>query len=198
MTTTLFTNPYGFKFDRTDYKKRSKVKVHNNGFNLMTYRFNNVEFFESPYISWQNLDQCGGWATKDDYLKTSVQNGTKLFAQIIHADGEVFEESDNVVIRTKDGYDSTYKETHICRKGTLNDYYDLEAVFGHYRKLGLNFPLFEVRQIIPLLYETDISVFGTDEAPFDFRRPSTIEELIVDGLLLGYPLESTASLIQGY
>lgn len=193
--TTLFTNPLGFKFDRTDYKNRSKVKVHNNGYNLRTYRFNNVECFESPYISWQNLDQCGGWATKDDYLKTAVQNGTKLFAQIIHDSRESFDSREDIVVNTQPHkWLKDECETHICRKGCLSDYYDIDAVVDHYSRLGISFRVDELQEY----FNVELSVFGTDEAPFKYIRCKNNVEFVITGLLLGYPLESTASIIQGY
>lgn len=196
--TVLFTNPLGIEFERTDYKHRSKVKVHNNGYNLRTYRFKNVECFESPYISWENLDQCGGWATKDDYLKTAVQNGTKLFAQIIHDSSESFDSREDIVVITKPhGWLENYNETHICCKGCLADYYDIEAIFEYYSDLDVEFTEKEVNDIYDLVYDP-ICIFATDEAPFDYSRCRTNVEFVITGLLLGYPLESTASIIQGY
>lgn len=195
--TVLFTNPLGFTFERTDYKNRSKVKVSNRGYNLRTYRFNNVECFESPYISWQNLDQCNGWATDESYLYTAVQNGTKLFAGIVHLEGQSFECSDDVVVITKKHrWLEGYCETHICRKGTLSDYYDLAAVVAHYERLGITPYLDETPNLIGWFLSVDISVFATDEAPFEYWNAKTLEELIFTGLLLGYPLESTASIIE--
>lgn len=194
----LFTNPLGIVFERIDYKHRSKVKVHNNGYNLRTYRFNNIECFESPFISWENLDQCGGWRTDDTYLKTAVQNVTKLFAGIIEHKDYRFESSDEVVILAKDhGWIDNYNETHICRKGTLSEYYNLEAVFGHYSRLGIIFSSREEAEIREYC-NIELSVFATEQAPFDYKDACLKEELVVTGLLLGYPLESTASIMEGF
>lgn len=196
MTSVLFTNPLGITIERTDYKNRSKVKVHNNGYNLRTYRFNNVSEFESPYISWQNLDQCGGWATDESYLDTAVQNGTKLFAQIIHQEGQSFEYSDDVVVITKKhGWCEGYCETHICRKGCLADYYDIDAVLAHYSRLGIDLTDDEVN-LIHEFCNIELSVFATDQAPINYANFENLEDLVVTGLLLGYPLESTASIIE--
>lgn len=194
--TVLFTNPLGFTFERTDYKNRSKVKVSNQGYNLRTYRFNNVSEFESPYISWENLDQCGGWATDESYLDTAVQNGTKLFAGIVHPEGQSFECSDDVVVITKKhGWWEGYCETHICRKGCLADYYDIDAVLNHYSRLGVDLLEEEISRIYRLS-KVELSVFATDQAPIDYANVENLEDLVVTGLLLGYPLESTASIIE--
>lgn len=195
MTSVLFTNPIGITIERTDYKNRSKVRVHNNGYHLRTYRFNNVPEFESPYISWQNLDQCGGWATRNDYLKTAVQNGTKLFAGIVHQESESFDCSDDVVVITKPHWWEGHCETHICRKGCLSDYYDLDAVLAHYSRLGIDLTVDEVERIHEFC-NIELSVFATDQAPFDYGNVETLEDLVVTGLLLGYPLESTAFIIE--
>lgn len=194
--TVLFRNPLGITIERTDYAKRSKVRVHNNGYGLMTYRFNNVAEFESPYISWANLDQCGGWATSEAYLNTAVQRGHKLFAQIVHHRNDEISGSPEVVVDSRPhGRIPAYVTTHICRKGSLADYYDLAAVREHYSRLGVI--LTDNEWIDVLLHcSLELSTFGTVDAPFDYVNASTAVELIVTGLLLGYPLESTASLIE--
>lgn len=197
----LFINPRGIIFERTDYTKRSKVSVHNpDGYNHRIYRFNNVECFESPYISWENLDQCGGWGTDDTYLNTAVQKGTKLFAQIVHGKDESFEESDNVVVITDPtprGYFKSYYWTHICRKGCLADYYDLDAVFAHYSRLGIVISDSE-KALIREYCNIELSTFATEDAPFEYWNTCLDAELVVTGLLLGYPLESTASILEGF
>lgn len=194
--TTVFVNPLGIAFERTDYKKRSKVRVHNNGYHLITYRFNNVPEFESPWISWANLDQCGGWATKDEYLRTAVQNGTKLVAGIVHRADENIEVTVDVIVDSRDhGWLDGYKLTHVSRTGCLYDYYDIESVLAHYGRLGIVLTVEELHQIDEYC-RIKLSEFGTEKAPFDYVNASTTVELIVTGLLLGYPLESTASILE--
>ena len=196
--TVLFTNPLGIKFERTDYKKRSKVKVHCNGYNHRIYRFNNVPCFESPYISWENLDCCGGWATKDDYIESAVYNRTKLFAQIVHHKDKSFEQTiETVVVHdpTPRGYNDDYRITYIASKLCLHEYYELDEVFEHYSRLGIEFTDRE-KELIDEYCAIPLWMFATEEAPYSFVRSSEVEELVVTGLLLGYPLESTASIIE--
>lgn len=192
----LFTSPLGITFERTDYRNRSKVKVSSHGYNHRTYRFNNVPEFKSPYISWQNLDCCNGWAYDNTYLKSSVQNGTKLFAQIIHDREEIFDAAPGVEIATRPhGWLENHCETHLYRTGCLSDYYDLDAVFEHYSRLGIDLEDGEI-DLIRDYCSIELSVFATDQAPVDYANVESIEDLIVTGLLLGYPLESTASIIE--
>lgn len=194
--TTLFTNPLGITFERTDYKKRSKVRVHNNDYHLMTYRFNNVPEFESPYISWQNLDQCGGWMTRDDYAYTAVYNGTKLFTSIVHPNDVSFDSRLGVVVQThKHPRLENYCYTYISKHGCLHDFYDLDSVFDHYSRLGIEFTVDEKNRIEEYC-DIELYEFGTENAPFNFMDMTEREHFVVTGLLLGYPLESTASLIE--
>ena len=71
---------------------------------------------------------------------------------------------------------------------------DLDAVFGHYEKLGLPFHQETVKQIRSFC-DVDIRSFGEANPPFIYSNAGSIAELITTGLLLGYPLESTASII---
>lgn len=45
------------------------------------YAFPNVELsVSSPFLSWENLNCCGGWTYDEKYLFTAVQEGKKLYA----------------------------------------------------------------------------------------------------------------------
>ena len=196
MMTVLFKSPVGITFERHDYKNRSKVRVHNHGYHLRTYRFNNVKCFESPYISWENLDCCGGWRYDRRYLETAVQNGTKLFAQIVHPTDKQIEIPDGIGSRSRrHKWIPNCCNTEIFRKGCLSDYYDIDAVLDHYNKLGIGLTT-EEEAVIREYCSLELSVFSTEAAPFDHVNVNNIESLIVTGLLLGYPLESTASIIE--
>ena len=54
------------------------------------------------------------------------------------------------------------------------------------------------QQEIGRLCDIEISCYGTSHAPFQYVRAVTMVQLITTGLLLGYPIESTASILQGY
>lgn len=214
----LHENPYGIQMIRVDMKKRSKVTVRNSyGDYMRTYRFNNIqERFESPYISWANLDCCGGWACDEAYLDTAVRRGLKLYAgrtQFLKREPylmqyptkdealAVFESMNQtlpsgIVAGEEKLLESgdTCLHTYICRTGTIADHIDLEAVFDFYGKLGIDAPRDEVRR----LCDVEIMQYGSSDAPFVYFNACTEAELITTGLLLGYPLESTASILWGY
>ena len=86
----LFESNRGIVFEKTVTRNRCKVVVKNKdgNFTHMTYRYNNgVEPLSSPYISWENLNCCGGWSFDESYLQTAVQEGKKLCAGITFNNG---------------------------------------------------------------------------------------------------------------
>lgn len=209
--TVLFTNIHGIQMIRYDSNKTSRVKVVSGKYSLATYRFPKAEppYF-SPYISWANLDCCGGWRYDEEYLKTAVQEGKKLYAGIsiyIPKDSsrEAMEASIKGVFDTlpegiTGGFEPVCNERYlayyICREGTLEDYYDIEAVIAYYGKLGIGFSD-ETAAEIRDLAKVEISCFGSESAPIDYANVFTYASAVITGLLLGYPIESTVSLITG-
>lgn len=222
MENILHQNSKGVKMIREDFRHRSQVKVVSTTaqkyFNLHTYRFNFIhEPVELPYCSWANLDCCGGWSFDEEYLDTAVQKGLKLFAgrttllkhQYI-PDNPTLEEAQKqfkdfqaslpagVFAGVERGPSQTdYFYTFVCRTGKISDYIDLNTVFGFYDMLGQNISSEEKKEIERLCC-LEIKTYGTDSAPFPYARASTNTELITTGLLLGYPIESTVSILQGY
>lgn len=202
-------------------KKRSKVQVYTEAlpegkkYTYRVYRFNRTpDRFESPFISWANLDCCNGWEYDEAYLDTAVQEGRKLYAgRSAYVDEqpgghfptrrEAAEEFAKLCSRLPEGVvgaeerpglNARVYATFICRCGRIADYYDLDAVFAHYGKLGVVLSAEEQAQIWAYC-QMEIQDFGTEKAPFDYRLSETREQLAATGLLLGYPLESTASLL---
>jgi hypothetical protein len=194
----LLTTNNGITFERTDYVKRSKVTVKscNNTYLLRAYRFDNIkETFTSPYISWENLNCCGGWFYDDQYLNTAVQNGKKLCA------GLILKSSDEAkyLLENKDiNFYSDFKNDRyyleIARKGCLKDYYNIQEVLNLYKLHGIY--NLNMKRIEELCSAEMISLMK-DNNPYnyDYANPFEIEDLIITGLLLGYPIESTIAII---
>ena len=223
----LQENSKGGKIIREDYKKRSQVKVFSEykgkRYIHHSYRFNRVwENFDFPFCSWANLDCCGGWSYDSEYLDTAVQKGKKLYAgrhQYLRTPDRrcspgtpmkdealqqfyAFTKSlpDNIfadIERLVEAEQFLY--TFICRKGTIADYFDLELVFEFYKVLGAELPQ-SLKQAVRELCTKEIKTFGGPNPPFDYLHlnPAAPAELITTGLLLGYPIESTVSLLCGY
>lgn len=207
---------------REDFKLRSQVKVISeyNGkqYCRRTYRFNYIpDPIIVPYCSWANLDCCGAWGYDEDYLATAVQKELKLFAGLdtplkgkYFPDAPTLEEAKHEFGVFKESLPSGFFAeeekrinvskffyTFVCREGNISDYINLEAVFGFYKKLGRELSSLEKREVEKLC-SIPIKAYGTTEAPFLYTRAATDVELVTTGLLLGYPIESTVSIIQGY
>jgi hypothetical protein len=195
----------GVVFVRTDTAKTSKVTVKNEAGRFVhhTYRFPNVpNTLQSPFISWANLNCCNGWRYDEGYLFTAVQDGKKLCAGItFNSETKVTAYLESLsdeylyfrrpVIRN--GPYSWYN-VDITRKGSINSYIDIAAVCELYRALGverLDFEKINELAAAPTLHLLDGTI------PFDYGNPKSAEEYAVTGLLLGYPVESTAALLLG-
>lgn len=195
----------GFEIEtvRKDFKKRSEVKIRHGNFVYMTYRFDNLtNVYTSPYISWANLNCCGGWVYDNDYLKYAVQNNKKLFAQLACLKENEIKELKETIDKDKFDYsyeiEGRFSQFYIYRKGTVGDYIDIGEVLDTYNKYGVYLDD-EDEVIISILSETEMKYLinpNKNRYNYDFANPKYIGELIFTGLLLGYPIESTVSLIQ--
>ena len=195
--TVLHENNKGIKIVREDYKNRSKVRVLGfDGSTIRTYRFNNVAEYQHPYLSWENLDHCGGWASDDTYLLTAVQDGKKAAAQyaeinkpipnVEHGnDVEVYHMSEQI----HDNY--TRNQVYITRKCTMNDIFDIDSIIDAYRKHDI---FLDKEDLMPYM-ERPIMDLMKEEFYVNQRSEA---ELVITGLMLGYPIESTASILWGY
>lgn len=222
MSQILHRNSKGITIVREDFKTRSQVKVVSEFAEkrtcLRTYRFNLIhEPIEIPYCSWANLDCCGGWSYDEEYLDTAVQKNLKLFsgrttslkseyspncptAEEARCQFDAMKDTlpDGVLGGIEDtAEDTRFLHTFLCRTGSISEYIDLGRVFSFYEKLGVHVSNTE-RQEIGRLCDIEISCYGTSHAPLQYVRAVTMVQLITTGLLLGYPIESTASILQGY
>ena len=193
----LHENSFGVKMIREDKVKRSTVKVIEDGHTLHIYRFNNIPFYEHPYLSWANLDCCGGWDYDKDYLYTAVQEGKKPVA-------EITDETLPEILLTPDieiwknpvpTINGPHKWWHmlVTRKGRLSDYFDIDSIVAAYAAQD-----FKIDKTSKAVLEEYFSVplITLFQNPF-WGTLRTADEAIVTGLGLGYPIESTISLIRG-
>lgn len=203
---TLFISGNNIKFERRDLKKRSEVKVINESINytLHTYRFNNIELdYDTKYMNWANMNCCNGWQYDKEYLKNAVQNDCKLYAGI-HVTPEEFE-----MLKAKNEKGIRYgkekdvikdidtKNYYICKEGKVSDYIDIEVVFSIYEKLGIVIPD-EAKDIILGMAEEEIYTYSSENNKFklDYANTYDICDLVFTGMLLGYPIETTVSIIE--
>jgi len=197
----IFKGDYGISFFRTDTKNRSKVSVRNaQSVQLAVYRFNKIpQTIQSPYISWANLNCCNGWRYDEAYLYTAVQEGKKLCAGITVTNDEqafcAYRDSlgeDYLYFCRTPTHNGPYTFYHIdvTRRGCISDYIDVDEVKTLYEELGVDFLDFgkiSGYAQMPMIQLLD----GT--ADFDYANTQTDEQWAVAGLLLGYPVESSAA-----
>ena len=192
----LHENSKGVKIVREDMKKRSKVCVLGlDGTSICTYRFNNVPEYKHPYLSWENLDHCGGWATDDSYLLTAVHNGKKPAAQYVIYESAPKIETGNGVetyYTSRHGYYGyTINQVYITRTCSLKDLFDIDSIIDAYKKHDI---WIDKEDIMPYMQKPIMDLMKEDF----FLNPADDTELVITGLMLGYPIESTASIIFGY
>ena len=209
-TTTLYSDTAtDIEFHRIDYVKRSKVSVRTkDGSPLMTYRFNNIPQFYHPYLSWTNLDCCNGWSYDNEYLLRAVQDGKKLVAEEELAFTSVESMSEDKIARTlklespsvkfrikslpqllENPYCPDSRILEIARRGTLADFFDLDEIISAYGRHGVTFCDREIALITEMSHTELFDLFFGKSANWDlFPAP-------VLGMGLGYPIESTASIL---
>lgn len=212
MKELLFESELGVQFYKEVKDGRCVVRVKSKGqrFTHMTYTFPDVSpGFTSPFLSWQNLNCCGGWDFERAYLQTAVQERRKLYAGCSEYidPGETREGKraklkelletlpDGCAVGEEPWRNDRVFNYYICRTGALKDFFDLEQVFDAYRRLGVAVSDRE-RAEIREYCSAELTRFGRDE-PFAYSAAETKPQLVATGLLLGYPLESTASLLSG-
>ena len=206
----LYESPPGVQFIREDKKKRSVVKVVNGTHILHIYRMNNIPFYEHPYLSWANLDCCGGWMYDQEYLRHAVQRHRKLVADITFCfdsgnDTENADAAETEISRLGFGADIhiwrntpqrngpySYFSVIAAREGALRDYFDIDSITAACAAQGLRPDRSKLGEYfsVPL-----ITLYKGGFRNFDFANVKTVTESIINGLALGYPIESTVSFI---
>ena len=231
-TEIVFESNKGITFERTTSRdglchlkvrqQRTKLKR-----TIMEYLYVNAPSFQSPYLSWENLNCCNGWVYDDSYLHTAVQRGKKLYSGFnLSIYSESFIERsrhcnpnfeflteksvhdllskieaglpDDCVMGTvkKDKRDEDFisLSMYICKNGKISDYFDINEVVEHYRQLRIQIPN-EEKNLILEISELPLMNFSLADFAYKYASPTCCSHFILTGLLLGYPIETTASLI---
>lgn len=191
-----------------------------NGIITRDYFYNNKEEYKHPKLSWQNLAYiCRGY-DEETVLPLLVFEGKKLVANVI-SDKEIeYEKMPDVMknkvifFKEKTKY-GNYNDYYFCAKGKLKDYFDLNEVLNAYNNHTNFFKYIEEYDLdqegerngfIKYYYEKLKNAFNYDIVDlikgelsgYEWASPKEDWQLTLTGLLLGYPIESTASLLNGY
>lgn len=213
MKKLLFQSSSGIQFNKEVSKGQCTVKVqtkppNKRAYTLMRYTYPNVALsVSSPYLSWENLNCCNGWTYDESYLVTAVQEGKKLYAgstiwlqspaDIEKAEARLEEIRsmlpDTCLAGKEIVMNDKFFPFYICRRGRLKDFFNLEQVLEDYRRMGFILSA-EDKKMFYQLSNIELAQFSTGE-PMCYSHCTSDAELMITGLLLGYPLESTASLL---
>ena len=223
MPEIIFESNRGIIFEKTVYKNgRCKLEVKNKGDRHIhtTYRYKDVPGLTSPYLNWENLNCCNGWAYDESYLYMAVQRGKKLYAGITFP---MFDEDYAEELKTRrlpterdaittiewlktglscdcilgeerpdsNGYRSRSRYIFICVTGAINGYIKLDDVYLAYGRLGVVIER-DAKEEIMRICGLPIQSFAAENPPVEYWNPYSGSCLIVTGLLLGYPNETTA------
>lgn len=220
MSEIIFEASNGFFYEKTfceDKRCKVTIKLKGDNSNELTYFFNNVLGLDSPFISWENLSYVK-YEWDSEYMLSAVQRGRKLYAGIEFANNgnDRSQSAIDIVTEIKRtlpndcdmGYEKFHEDKndrsyyYICKTGTISDYINIEDVFAAYNRLGIILEPDVVNQVRELC-QIPLKQFADNTAPFIYRDVFLLPngtkqgiECIVTGLLLGYPLESTAWLIE--
>ena len=225
MPEIIFESNEGIYFEKSIIKK-GKCKIAFRRIDgkraIKTYYFNDVPGLDSPLVNWENL-YYAAWAKDEAYLHTAVQRGLKPLAAItFSANDDKWVEKigrpdlttetqvEEIISKIKrelpndcvfyekplERHSPDYRQraVYICKVGSILEYIDADEVFKAYNRLGI-FISSDAKQKITKALGTPLKYFADNEHRVYWNSvyPS---QLIVIGLVLGYPLESTAYLIE--
>lgn len=205
---TLNKNKQGVTITRKNFTSRALVEVRDKDNNIIdTYNFNNIDLkYSTKYMNWSNLNCCGGWEYDEKDLINQFKNDKKLFAQIVldlnnnidvHLLPLVEECSklDGAKVVEVEHWTEGCKMFVMMKKGCVSNYLDVDDIINDYYSLGLKKLTDDQIQHLKNLCSEDMSCYiskNHNRYLYDFLHPMGILELIFTGMLLGYPIESTA------
>ncbi len=198
------------------YLRKNKLTIDklfiSNGNLIRKYKYPRIEEqFSSPMISDYNLHLCGGWSwqgVKYQESITRVVEGKKpmgffssrssseidnLFENIKHG----IKKQDFKLIKTTStipGTDIQFYELGISTTKLFVDCFNLGALKTDYKQYAnaCNVPSNSIIEFIDLIKDNSISSFLQD---YDYANPITNLNTILTGLILGYPINTTVSIL---
>jgi len=189
-------------------KNMTRMYIIHQGWPHISYIYPNVDIpFKSPMVRWRNLFYCGGFGvhgSEDEDLSSDINlvkdivNGLKPmgFAFIrpeqLEECKRLLEKSKLKYFITHDSLPNGYKYYNIamCQDITFGEAFDVEAFLKSYKNMqtsiGYSFELDE--GYFRFLKNYRLSHWLKD---WNYAHPRDTTELMLTGLLLGYPIEST-------
>ena len=150
-----------------------------------------------PFLNWHNVLFCSGDRTlwQDyEYLNTAVQQGTKTAATLyLEPDSVPGKEIMKSLPESVSALPYEKTMIYIFHKGCLADYFDFEQIKSLYEQHGVS--RIDWNQV-EFYFQKDLSFFADEKAcGFSLQCGGNRDQLIITGLVLGYPIESTVALL---
>ena len=186
--------------------KYTEDKLYINNGNLMAkYKYPRIEReFFSPMVNDYNLHLCGGWQwpNVEDYeCLTRVVDGRKPMGFLSTRKYGVFRNWLSYCIENELPYvEEEEKERYeigMCVPGTFDENFNIDILLKDYFSYTreAHHTIYEVIEDL-FLYLVHEQIEIHQYLTSDYGNPDTIEELIVTGLILGYPIETTISILR--
>lgn len=174
--------------------------------------------FSSPYVNDHNLHLCGAWSftgVQQSECLTRVVEGKKLMgAYIIQEKKEEYHQWREYCVNSglpfkdilPEPGNHNFYEIIIARPEPLTELVDLDALQHDYRAYAEGCKRRETRALIKQIDKELLKILTTldemktkraaDYLQMDYANPKTAVQLMRTGLLLGFPIESTVSVLQ--
>ena len=157
--------------------------------------------YESSFLNWENLIFCSdSWgngkgvriAVDNDYMLSAVQNGKKTCATLYLSANEK-EGKELIASLPCDCAAMPYGDRmiYVYHRGKLSDFFDfdrIKAIYVRNGKTSIDWDRVYYLFNLPLEYFGDKQICG-----FSLQNAARGEELLITGLILGYPVESTVN-----
>ncbi len=189
------------------YKKTVHKKVYIDDQLMRRYIYPRIEtHFQSPMVNDYNLHLVGGWSfpgVKTEECLTRVLEGKKPAGFFGSFNKEQFEQGVALLDKVPDGFavspvDHSGPAPHIgvSITKTFEEAFNLESLCVDYTAYAAatnnDGELEDILELFNVLKHQRVSDFL---AGFDYANPDTLEKLIITGLILGYPIETTVSIL---
>lgn len=177
-------------------------------FTRITYKNINDEFTH-PFLSWYNLIFCSdcfwsipgpngvtyGPSSDRRYLNRAVQQGTKTAATVYlkptSKEGKMLIKELPIDCAAMPYGDSMI---YVYHKGSLSSFFDFERIKLIYERHGVRGIDWKV---VEDYFNKELAYFGNEEiCGFSLQSGGYREQIIITGLILGYPIESTIAILR--
>ncbi len=187
-----------------NYRKIQDILFINNGYLLAKYKYPKIEStFESPMLNLFNLHLCGGWfwpnMNKTEEILNRVVIGLKPMGDIVDKNHNIktisqIAEKEGLVYNITPHSWESHENIRFCRDIRFDELFNLKALFSDYCRYFLT--IFkktdgEYQKFLARIMNHRLSDF----LDFGISTPRIDSDVIITGLILGYPVWSTVSVM---